>query len=168
MSGVVGVIRGLFGGGGGFGQFAEKTVGIVGKFIKDKDAANLQMTQVDMAQLAAELEVAMAEFGVEEKVLELEKTASEGITAQNLADAESSDPVQKQWRPKASLRLVNLLIGVVLAEFGLKLTQQIYFPESEMDLTFEYTRELLFGVFSLLGVYMGGRSFEKLKGISHK
>lgn len=166
MPGVVGAIRGLFGGGGGFGKFAEKTVGIVGKFVKDKDAAQRQLTEIEIAQLAAELEVSMAEFGVEEKVLELEKTAHEGITAQNIADANSSDPVQKQWRPKASLRLVHLLIGVVSTEFVLKLIQQIWFPESEMDLTFEYTRELLFGVFSLLGVYMGGRSFEKLKGVS--
>lgn len=158
---------GMFGS-GGLTTLAEGGLRIVEKFTKDKDLiANLSHDE-RVQRMTVEYDTLLAEIGFENNVLDLEKTAREGVAAQNLADANSNDQYQRRWRPKASLRLVNLLVGVIVTEYALDLIQMIWFPDYDHDFGFKYTFQLMVGVFGLLGFYFGSRTLEKVKDVVGK
>ncbi len=116
--------------------------------------------------MATDFQTLLAEIGFEENVLDLERTAMEGIAAQNLADAKSDDPVQRRWRPFCSMGLAGLLMWVMGGIPMFRWLQTIWYPDTILMPESEYTMYLIIGVFSLLGVNMSARTVEKIKGIT--
>lgn len=161
--GLLGKAAGLFSGGGGMGGLAKVAVGLVGKFVKDKDKAAQLLNDVNMAEIEAGLEQYMADIGVEERVLEIEAEAVKGVAAQNLADAKSDDKWQRRWRPLCNVLLVLCLIWVMCILPIFRWAQMVWWPETPLMPESEYTMYLIVGDFAILGVNFGTRTLEKLK-----
>lgn len=156
---------GMFGS-GGVTTLAEGALKIFDKFTKDKDLVEQLSADEKLARMATDFQTLLAEIGFEENVLDLERTAMEGIAAQNLADAKSDDPVQRRWRPFCSMGLAGLLMWVMGGIPMFRWLQTIWYPDTILMPESEYTMYLIIGVFSLLGVNMSARTVEKIKGIT--
>lgn len=161
--GLLGKAAGLFSGGGGMGGLAKVAVGLVGKFVRDKDKHSQLLNDVDMAEIEVGLEQYMADIGIEERVLEIEAEAVKGIAAQNLADAKSDDPWQRRWRPLCNVLLVLCLIWVMCILPVFRWAQMVWFPDTPLLSESEYVMYLIVGDFGLLGFNFGTRTLEKIR-----
>ena len=76
---------GMFGS-GGLTTLAEGGLKIIDKFTRDKALIAKLSHKEKVKRMETEFEELLAEIGFENNILDLEKTAIEGIAAQNLAD----------------------------------------------------------------------------------
>ena len=123
-----------------------KALGIVDKYIPDKDLA---------AKLKAELEATMLRLA-QEQLLTLLKGQIDIV----LAEVKGESWLQRNWRPILMLTSITIIANnyIIAPYIGL------FFPDKELIL------ELPGGLWALLnlgvGGYIAGRTVEKLKGVT--
>lgn len=166
-----GKIQAMFGGvanlfSGGFAGFAGDTLGLIKKVVRDKDKADELDHIIDVQELALELEKYMVDAGVEEKLIGLQQTAMQGVHAVNLADAQSKDKVQRRWRPYSCLALVACVVDYFVITPKLRWLQSLYWPDAPVLPDTPNAPTLLWIVAGILGLNVGARTFEKIKGVA--